>query len=772
MQKLVEKIIEDYILKAENSHLGKEGRRLISNPIIYLFIGDQSLPALKAVYELNQKKWANHDGILYLHAYLKETWAEANVISFKAAEKDASGKRSRPSLYEAFYQDEQKLVDYNQLLRQLNVRFAELGNKFASFQKVNISVITEINDPLTVILSELAILLEHSLRDLFTMTYLDAFCLLEERTADEGTSVLGLSFLRELKKMQEQQFSFSKDILVTKDRIRISVTRKGPLFDLVYLLSDKDERGMFTENSIDKNAEIINAVNLIKNKKVNENEHFPGNEMYNNVLFSKNIQNDERIPAFVSAGFSKVSRPNEAIVINVLYYFYIHLKAVIGDRANNIEQQKVIELLELDNLSIHSKVSSFFPPAEIIEEMLGLMPSDYMYHQLENLTLREAEEILFGDSAKVFFQENLLKPFFEKMKDYYSNQPLQELLQKRVEENSKYGFFCAYRWTDEQVVQYLLRLRSEYIHQSEVLKEELNTIYSEYGAQQDFRKVPFSKKRTTRNFISHLINRIYQHKCISLLVDSKLELVNYYMLILEECHEEYKKQIEVFNSLEMNLYRRKVEITTGYQNKINQNIPEYYERIVQSILQELTEKRSTEFYFEEKNLGKLTLLLKQGLFTNRVIEMCQRFIFESGKLDQTFEQEILARGNVMVDYGDPQVLTKEELFHELYQLLEKDSACHIHLFDYSQKHKYEEKYYLGDFQSSFIQYVLGIDKDNRPYRLGCIHENRASGIEKLSLMGGFAIEDLRFYQNNIRYYEKYRESGYEFHPEPVNLRST
>ncbi|WP_102273124.1 hypothetical protein [Cytobacillus massiliigabonensis] len=765
MQKLLEKIIEDYILKAENSHLGKDARRMISNPIIYLFIGDQSLSALKAIYELNQKKWANHDGIMYLHVHLKETWAAENVFSFKASEMDTTGKRSRPSLYEAFYQDEQKLVDYNQLLRQLNVRFAELGNKFASFQKINISVITEINDSLTVILPELTILLEHSLRDLFTMTYIDAFCLLEERAADEGTSVLGLSFLRELKNLQEQQYSFSKEILVTKDKIRLSVTRKGPLFDLVYLLSNKDERGRFIENSISKNAEIISAINLIKNKKVNEHEHFPGNEMYNNVHFSKNIQNDERIPAFVSAGFSKVSRPNEAIVINVLYYFFKHVNRVIHDRAKNLDHQKVIELLELDNASIESRVTSFLPPNEIIEEMLGLMPADYTYSQLENLPLKEAEELLFGSSAKVFFQENLLNPFSENIKRYYSKRPLKILLQKRVEENSNYGVYCAYRWTGDPFVHYLLRLRSEYAHQSELFEEELNAIYSEYGGQQNFRKNPFSKKRTTRNFISHLLNKIYQLKCKNVLVNAKLELVNYYILILEECHEEYKGQIDAVNSLEINLHRIKAEVTSGYQNKINQNIPEYYERMVTSILQDLEERRSAEFYFEEKNLANYSLLLKQGLFANRVIEMCQRLIFESGKLDQTFEQEILARGNVMVDYGDSQVMTKEELFNELYQLLEKDSACQIHLLDYTQKHKYEEKYYLGDFQSSFIQYVLGIDKDNRPYRLGCIHENRASGIEKLSLMGGFSIEDLRFYQNNIRYYEKYQESGYEFHPE-------
>jgi hypothetical protein len=262
-----------------------------------------------------------------------------------------------------------------------------------------------------------------------------------------------------------------------------------------------------------------------------------------------------------------------------------------------------------------------------------------------------------------------------------------------------------------------------------------------------------------------LLKKIYSQKWKILVRKTKLDLVNHYIKVLEECHVDYKQQIQAIEGLESNLHQRAIEVISGYNNKINQNIPEYYERTVENILRELTEKRTADFYFEDRNLAGYSSLLKQGDFATRVLEMCQRLIFGSGQLDQSFEQEILARGNVRVAYGDPQVLTKEELFSELYQLLEKDSACKIHLLEYAQKHKYEEKYYFGDYQSSFIQYALAIDKDNRPYRLGCIHENRTSGIEKLSLMGGFAIEDLRFYKNNVRYYEKYQENGFEFHPE-------
>jgi hypothetical protein len=765
MKELLNKFTEDYILQAENSQLGKDERRIINNPIVYLFVGDQSVAALKALYQINQRKWSNHDGIIYLHVYMEQTWEAENVYSFQASETYVTGKRSRPTLFETFYQNEQKLVEYNQLLRQINVRFSELGMRFNSFQKVNLSVITYVTDPLNVILPGLTILLEHSLQDVFTMQYIDAFCLIEERAVEEETSAIGLSFLNELKTMQEQHFSFSKEIRVTKDRIRMSVTHSGPLFNLTYLLSDKDERGMFAENSMDTNFEIISTINMMKNKRVVENEHFNGNQMYNDVQFTKNIQNEDRTPAFVTAGFSKVTRPNEAIVMNVLYYFIKHLIMVIRDRNKAMEEQKVYEMLELDAASIERTTQSFFPSSERIDEMLALMPSNYKYSDLKNVTLKEAEEALFGQSAREFFQENVMKVATENSLLFYAKHYLKELLRKRVEENPKYGVYSAYQWTDEPFVKALLRFRAEFSHQVEVLEEELNQIYQEYGSQQNFPKVILFEKTTTRNFISHLLKKIYSQKWKVLIVKTKLDLVNHYIKVLEECHVDYKQQIQTIEGLESNLHQRAIEVISGYNNKINQNIPEYYERTVETILRELTEKRTADFYFEDRNLSGYSLLLKQGTFATRVLEMCQRLIFGSGQLDQSFEQEILARGNVRVAYGDPQVLTKEELFSELYQLLEKDSACKIHLLEYAQKHKYEEKYYFGDYQSSFIQYALAIDKDNRPYRLGCIHENRTSGIEKLSLMGGFAIEDLRFYKNNVRYYEKYQENGFEFHPE-------
>lgn len=767
MRELLTEFTDEYILKAETTQVGKDERRIINNPICYLFIGDQSLPALKAIYKMNQRKWANHEGIIYIHVYLEETWQEKNVYSFKAVDEYEAGKRIRPSIYERFYQNESKLIEYNQLLRQVNVRFSELGVMFNSFQKVHLSMVTPIVDPLTILSAELTILLENSCQELFTMHYLDAFCLVEERGIVEDEAAFGISFLEELRVLQRDEYVFTADIHVTKDNIRMPVTRySGRLFDLVYILGDKDERGLFAPNGMVKNYEIISTIVMMKNKLVSEHQHFTGNESYNNVQFSKNSQDDEGNPVFVTAGFSKVSRPNKAIAINVLYYFYQYLIKVIRERTTKMETDAILRLLELDEFSIERRTESILPSEDKLEEMLVLMPTSTTFSQVKMQTLKEVEDTFFGKSAKLFFAENY-ETFLNEDRQL-AGKRLKQLLSKRVVEQPGYGIYTAYQWTDDSMIQRLLKQKAGYVNQISNQTIELEKVYEELGIHQKFKKNLFSEKTTTRQFISHFLLKIYRMKWQILRNRLNLNTVNMYIDVLETSNQEFEEQIKTLEILENTLREQAEQVITGYQSKINQNIPEYYQRVVELILRDIVETRSTEIFFDESNLGNYSLSLNNGTFLRRVLTMCHKMIFESARLDHTFEDEILARGNIMVSYGDPVVLTKEELFSEIYQLLDKDSACQVHLLEYNQKHRYEENYYFGDYESSFIQFALSMDT-NLPYRHGCIHERRTSGIEKLHLMGGFLIEDLRFYQSNYRYYEKYQENGFEFHPDAASI---
>ena len=158
-------------------------------------------------------------------------------------------------------------------------------------------------------------------------------------------------------------------------------------------------------------------------------------------------------------------------------------------------------------------------------------------------------------------------------------------------------------------------------------------------------------------------------------------------------------------------------------------------------------------------------LLSKGAeaLTKRLIAVCGRELLETAPFAHAFEEELLRRANVAAAYDNRQVLTKEELFKRLYRSLEEDAVANVRLFDYTQEHRHEEKYFFGDGGSEFLRYADSVDETTRIYRLGIVHEERRSGVEKLNLMGGFHLEDLLFYRNGKVYYETYIQNGYSLH---------
>jgi hypothetical protein len=133
------------------------------------------------------------------------------------------------------------------------------------------------------------------------------------------------------------------------------------------------------------------------------------------------------------------------------------------------------------------------------------------------------------------------------------------------------------------------------------------------------------------------------------------------------------------------------------------------------------------------------------------------------QFEKPFEQELHQRASVSVEYGNNKILTKEEIYKKLYSILEDNACENIYLMDINIRKNHEEKYFFGDYTSEFIQYAFRLDKDFRTYRLGCVHEKRTSGIEKLNLMGGFNIEDVMYGKNCMKYYKVFIEEGFELH---------
>ena len=77
----------------------------------------------------------------------------------------------------------------------------------------------------------------------------------------------------------------------------------------------------------------------------------------------------------------------------------------------------------------------------------------------------------------------------------------------------------------------------------------------------------------------------------------------------------------------------------------------------------------------------------------RLMEVCRSLLLSAEPLRLPFEEELLQRANVTITYGDRDVLTRDDLFRRLYRTLEEQAVVRIRVFDYTQEHRYEEKYF-------------------------------------------------------------------------------
>jgi hypothetical protein len=235
---------------------------------------------------------------------------------------------------------------------------------------------------------------------------------------------------------------------------------------------------------------------------------------------------------------------------------------------------------------------------------------------------------------------------------------------------------------------------------------------------------------------------------------------------MEELHR-YSRQVTTsLEALERTLREVAEESIANDDEYIGQNVMEYYGRVTEELVTDLEARRGREVWFEDRYMGDMNELATEGSdrLLSRLMEVCRDLLLSAEPLRLSFEEELLQRANVTITYRDRDVLTRDDLFRRLYRTLEEQAVVRIRVFDYTQEHRYEEKYFFGDHHSAFMDYAAHAEETSRIYKLGVVYEERSSGVEKLNLMGGFHLEDLMVYRNGKVYYDSYTENGYELHP--------
>ncbi|MFM9280972.1 transcription initiation factor TFIID [Paenibacillus jiagnxiensis] len=760
--------------RAEEQFIGSgDGRSSIHYPAVFLFVGDRCGPALKTVMEINSRKWDNSAGVAYIHvaAQTDALHSTDGVLGHVIPPLDGLDDKSvRSGLYRAFYSNEEQLIRLNAVLRQAARQLAEYGKLYSSFERVHLSVITCADDPLNTVVAEVTLLADYILGQSFKSVQTDLYALVKESPEEQFgySSAVNVAFLRELEWMQSPGFTFSAPLHLTEERLAIQVQHaSAPLFDLVYLLADKNERGMIVPDELRQNCEMICHIQLLKNRSRTAEEYRPQDGGYNNTSFKNNIMTASGRAGYVSAGFSRVKRPNESIALTVLYHFYmLLLERMKSGRDWSIRDK--LAYFGLDAPDREELLDSLVPEPSAIRDMTGLMTSGIGYGALKRMTLQEAEEALFGEGCRMFFRQN----FEEAAAARLHASDAEEWLRSRTSlsaAGAEAGIYELLEWTDEQAAGSVLgavrNLVRDTANDLAVSSAELEALYAASVEDQPFQRLPLMDKHNTRNLIRYLTETVYSHKLHMLRLHTELEALRRCEAALERLHRQTK-------ALAAQLEQVKVELRTAAEDSIRladqytgQNLFEYYEHVTAEIMTEIENKRGKQVFFEERFMGSSAELLGRGPdgLVDRLILTCRSLILSAEPFKQTFEEELLRRANVVSDYENRQIVPQDELFKRLYRTLEENAVISVRLLDYTHEHRYEERYFFGDYEGEFLPYALGADDSSRLYKTGFVHEKRSSGVEKLQLMGGFHMEDLMVYRNGKTYYETYSANGYELH---------
>lgn len=765
---------------AEMDSLGSNDDELrsINHPLVFLFLGDKTEEALQQIRKLNGAQWNNSDGVVYLHVGTQPVGTDDNLYSWTLPALSDDKKTVRTNTHKQFYQEDEKLLELNVLLRRMNNRIAEFGRMYSSLQRLNIAVITQLDDPCNVLLPELTVLARTIFGEQFRSVMIDLYGLLEEKQVGETyafSSSLGVSFLREVDLYQDRAYKFQGMLQVTGEGIRLPVQYgPGPLFDMVYLLSTKDERGLFPDSGTRGSCEIVCSLNLLKNRMSPEQSD-PQHGIYNHQQFRQNMtppDGDSRF--YVSAGLSKVKRPNQPIALTVLYHWY---RVVIERQREQgkLDRKDLVDLLEVDHQRNDQIIGSLMEePAKALEGMYGLLYHSISPGQWKGMNYREAEIALFGSNAQSFFDTNVARRVEASLLQKDFGRQLEQRFQERVIANPLYGVISGYAWTSENsdessVMPELRKQLKETDAMIEQCRLDLELRYEEQVDPQSGERVSLWSRLTNqiplKQVVKTVLDDLYGIKLDMLYYQAKRRLLEQYIRKLEELHARMKQDVERLQQLEKRLRdasRSSISFTSDY---LGRNINEYYEYVVNKITAELEDRRGPQFYWEERCVGNVSQLLIQGeeQLLQKLMEAVRQFVFIHPLFHQSFEDELLQRANVVTSYDNQAVLSKEELFRDLYATLESEASVRADVYRSTHRHRYEEKYMFGDFQSEFIQYAFAVDRGSRTYKLGCVHEKKTSGIEKLNIMGGFRLDDLMYYRNGKLYYDTYVENGFHFH---------
>lgn len=758
----------NYALNMDRKIFSKDAQRNSQNPILFVFIGDGVSEAASFINNIKDR-WNNGDGIVFINISTKNIEDNINIVNFQIPYELQDKKTLRKNIKDRFYNDSNLLENLNKKLTTVRDKILSSGEMFNSFETLSISVVTAADDPLNIILPELSMLIKKRMMEVFKSSLMDLYVLIKEQNIEDEfySKAFAVSFFREIEYIQSKNFIFNEKIDIYGEERKLAVEERGPVFYITYLLEEKNEKGLITKRSMENNYEIISYISLLKNIRIDEETYSDvENQYYDNTRFKVNInsnslENGKNI--YATGGLAKVKRPNEAIAASVTRAFYENMlnKMILFSKKDKNFIENILKIHE-DDLSLIAE--ELMPKAVEVNDMMSIMTSK-LKNDIYKLSIREAEEILYGSRCEEFFTQNFVKNAKSNLEYMNLKDRIKNSIYKDVIKNEALGVYSAWAWTLEegQGIRCIRECRNLLKKNIQNVNKNIENMYENRAVEGFNIKSIFFKDEKVKEVKKNIFD-VYEKKVELLKLQIIDEVLEEYENSLLKINEETSIYIKGLNEINKLLKDYEDEVVKKQDEYTGQNIKAYYENVVKNIVLQMEKIQGEGFYFKDKYIGNVYDILKQGqeFLFQKLIQFCSKYILCNEEFYKPFEEEFNKRANVDIMDCNSKVLSKEELYKKLFNILDENSAYKAYIMNYDVR-AYEEKYFFGDYESNFIKYAFHFDREIRNHKIGYIHEKRASGIEKLSLMGGFAAKDVVYIKNAFECYKYCLEKEYELH---------
>lgn len=768
MNKILMDFANDYALNMDKKIFSKDAQRNSQNPILFVFVGDGASETASFINNIKDR-WNNGDGIVFINISTKNIEDSLNIFNFQIPYELQNKKTLRKDIRDRFYNDSNLLEKLNKKLTMVRDKILSSGEMFNSFESLSISVVTAADDPLNIVLPELSMLIKKRMMEVFKSSLMDLYVLIKEQNIEDEfySKAFAVSFFREIEYIQKKDFIFNEKIDIYGEERKLAVEERGPVFSITYLLEEKNEKGLITKKSMENNYEIISYISLLKNIRVDEETYSDvENQYYDNTRFKVNINSnslENGRNVYATGGLSKVKRPNEAIAASVTRAFYENMlnKMILFSKK---DKNYIETILKIDGDSLNLIAENLMPETVKVNDMMSIMTCK-LKNDIYKLTVREAEEMLYEIRCEEFFIQNFVKNTKSNLYNMRLENRIRDLIYRNVINNEALGIYSAWTWTLEegQGIRYIREYKNLLKKNIENINKSIEDMYENRAVEGFNIKSIFFKDEKVKEVKKNIFS-VYEKKIELLKLQIINEILEQYESILLKINEETSFYIEELNEIKKELKDYEDEVIKKQDEYTGQNIKAYYENLVKNIAEDMEKVQGEDFYFNDKYIGNVYSNLKQGkeVILQKLIQFCSKYILTNEEFYKPFEEEFNKRANVDIMDCNSKVLSKDELYKKLFNILDENSAYKAYIMNYDVR-AYEEKYFFGDYESNFIKYAFNFDRKIRNHKIGYIHEKRASGIEKLSLMGGFAAKDVVYIKNAFECYRYCLEKGYALH---------